>query len=327
MHYPLVSIIIPTYNRAHLIGETLESVKEQTYKNWECIVIDDGSSDYTDELMGFYCKNDPRIQYHHRPDKKTKGANACRNYGFSLCKGKYVKWFDSDDILLPDYLLFAIDRIEETNCDGVVCDYYYSNLDLQANSLITCELLMSWFFDFITGRISINIANVIWRRELVKNLEFDESLFRAQELDFHFKIFNRNPKIKMEYLNKSLVNVINHENSITGTYFKGEKKSVKSEYIVRKKIFEHVSVHYNNTEDFIIVCNSYAKALYLYSLKESTFRIYNELSSLKGYFKKSCFRKWLLIYLKYLLISKIFKTRNFRLRKHSRILYKCLKVQ
>ena len=82
MNNPLVSIIIPTYNRAHFIGETLESVLAQTYHNWECIVIDDGSTDYTDELMEFYCEKDSRIQYYHRPSHKPKGANACRNYGF-----------------------------------------------------------------------------------------------------------------------------------------------------------------------------------------------------------------------------------------------------
>ena len=98
MNNPLVSIIIPTYNRAHFIGETLESVIAQTYENWECIVVDDGSTDYTDELMEYYCKKDTRIQYHHRPDIKPRGANACRNYGFGVSKGEYINWFDSDDL-------------------------------------------------------------------------------------------------------------------------------------------------------------------------------------------------------------------------------------
>ena len=64
MHTPLVSIIIPAYNRAHLIGETLDSVLAQTYINWECIVIDDGSNDNTSELLAEYCKKDNRFQYH-----------------------------------------------------------------------------------------------------------------------------------------------------------------------------------------------------------------------------------------------------------------------
>lgn len=95
----LVSIIIPTYNRAHLIGETLDSVIAQTFQNWECIVVDDGSTDYIDELLEFYCERDPRIQHHYRPEHRAKGANACRNFGFEISKGIYIQWLDSDDIL------------------------------------------------------------------------------------------------------------------------------------------------------------------------------------------------------------------------------------
>lgn len=95
----LVSIIIPTYNRAHLLGETLNSVMAQTYRNWECIVVDDGSTDHTNELLEFYNKKDSRIQYHHRPKSYPKGANPFRNYGFKLSHGEYVQWFDSDDII------------------------------------------------------------------------------------------------------------------------------------------------------------------------------------------------------------------------------------
>jgi len=99
MSEPLVSIIIPTYNRAHLIGETLDSVLAQTYTHWECIVVDDGSSDSTSEILETYCKQDSRFQYHHRPIDKPKGANACRNYGFELSKGEYINWLDSDDLV------------------------------------------------------------------------------------------------------------------------------------------------------------------------------------------------------------------------------------
>ncbi len=96
---PLVSIIIPTYNRAHLIGETLDSVIAQSYTNWECMVVDDGSTDYTEELMEFYCTRDSRFQYHHRPEDRIKGANACRNYGFERSEGILIQYLDSDDLI------------------------------------------------------------------------------------------------------------------------------------------------------------------------------------------------------------------------------------
>ena len=100
----LVSIIIPTYNRAHLIGETLDSILAQTYTNWECIIIDDGSSDDTLEVIDNYIKKDNRFQYYRRPVERSKGPNVCRNFGYELSKGEYINWFDSDDVMLPTFL-------------------------------------------------------------------------------------------------------------------------------------------------------------------------------------------------------------------------------
>lgn len=87
---PLVSIIIPTYNRAHLIGETLDSVLAQTYKNWECIIVDDGSSDNSDEIIDECVKKDARFKYYQRPDEHLPGGNGARNYGFRMSRGTKV---------------------------------------------------------------------------------------------------------------------------------------------------------------------------------------------------------------------------------------------
>lgn len=95
---PRISVIIPTYNRAHLLGETLDSVLNQTYKNWECIIIDDGSTDHTLELMKEYLK-DSRFSFIQRPEDKRKGACTCRNIGISNASGDYLQFLDSDDIL------------------------------------------------------------------------------------------------------------------------------------------------------------------------------------------------------------------------------------
>lgn len=97
--YPITSIIIPTYNRFQYLGETLDSVRKQSYSHWECIVVDDGSKDATEELMEFYCQLDSRITFHKRPENSLKGANSCRNYGFELSKGKFIQYLDSDDLI------------------------------------------------------------------------------------------------------------------------------------------------------------------------------------------------------------------------------------
>ena len=81
--HPLVSIIILTYNRAHLIGETLDSVLAQTYTHWECIVVDDGSTDATDEVLATYVEKDSRFQYHHRPKDRQKALMRVEIMGLS----------------------------------------------------------------------------------------------------------------------------------------------------------------------------------------------------------------------------------------------------
>jgi len=101
---PLVSIIIPTYNRASLIAETLDSIQQQTYENWECIVVDDGSTDTTSQVMQRYMQNDGRIQFYYRPITLIKGGNSCRNFGFTKIKGEFVQWFDSDDLMVKNAL-------------------------------------------------------------------------------------------------------------------------------------------------------------------------------------------------------------------------------
>ena len=81
-----VSIIIPVYNRESLILETLNSIQQQIYKDWECIIIDDHSTDNTLSLVKEFCNEDARFSYYLRPEKKPKGANSCRNYGFLKSK-------------------------------------------------------------------------------------------------------------------------------------------------------------------------------------------------------------------------------------------------
>jgi glycosyltransferase involved in cell wall biosynthesis len=95
------SIIIPTFNRAHLISRAIESVLTQNFTDWEMIVIDDGSTDSTDDIVRHYSDSDPRIHYHYT---ENEGAPAARNFGCSLAIGKYFTFLDSDDEYLDGHL-------------------------------------------------------------------------------------------------------------------------------------------------------------------------------------------------------------------------------
>lgn len=99
MNQPLVSIIIPSFNRAHLVGETLTSVINQTYKNWECIIIDDNSTDETIKVINSFQEKDNRFKLIIKPKAYKKGASISKNIGLKIAAGDYIQFLDSDDIL------------------------------------------------------------------------------------------------------------------------------------------------------------------------------------------------------------------------------------
>ena len=103
-NFPVVSIIIPTFNRCKYLGVALDSILAQTFTEWECLVVDDGSTDAPANVMKDYCSKDDRIKYYKRADTHLKGPNGCRNYGLLKSKGSYVGFCDDDDFWLDDKL-------------------------------------------------------------------------------------------------------------------------------------------------------------------------------------------------------------------------------
>lgn len=96
---PLVSVIIPCFNYAHFLPEALESILNQTYKNWECIVVNDGSTDDTRKVTQSYTKKDERFKYFYQ---SNKGVSVARNRGIKKCRGKYIQLLDADDFIAPE---------------------------------------------------------------------------------------------------------------------------------------------------------------------------------------------------------------------------------
>ncbi len=193
----LISIIIPTLNRSHLIGSTLNSILKQTIQNWECIVVDDGSSDYTSELMEFYCDRDNRIRFLKRPKNRLQGANSCRNLGFEKSKGNFIQWFDSDDIMQPQFLEAKIKFITQGQFDFVISKTE-NFLDGNPNSIIDRNEDYYRFhqydltsFNYISQRINWLTPDLMCKRELAEKLRFNEKLQSAQERNFFSKLIIR----------------------------------------------------------------------------------------------------------------------------------------
>ena len=246
----LISIIIPTYNRAHLIGETLDSVLAQTYKNWECIVVDDGSADYTEELMEFYSKRDSRIVFHFRPQERTKGANSCRNYGFELSRGKYINWFDSDDIMFKDFLSNKVDLInkKKTCLDVVFCESKtFQSSKREKVKIREFKIQRKKFYEgFILRKFFLSVPSGLWRKEyLVSNFidyeAFDTAISQSQDYDFYFRIFQKSPNY--EILDKPLFFYRKGDSSISSDFIKKEEEHINSFLAVRGKMLDFHQKH------------------------------------------------------------------------------------
>ena len=106
----MFSIVIPTFNRAHLISSTIESILLQTYTNYEVIIVDDGSTDNTEEVVSKFLSK--KVRYYKIANSERAAA---RNYGTHLAKGDYINWFDSDDIMFKNHLMEAVNVIRKYN--------------------------------------------------------------------------------------------------------------------------------------------------------------------------------------------------------------------
>jgi glycosyltransferase involved in cell wall biosynthesis len=104
-----VSIIIPTYNYGHFLPDALESLRRQTFTDWECIIVDDGSTDDTARIAGRAEKEDPRFFY---VPQHNQGQPVARNTGIALASGQYIQFLDSDDLLQPEKLKIQVDFLE-----------------------------------------------------------------------------------------------------------------------------------------------------------------------------------------------------------------------
>lgn len=198
----LVSIITPAYNAARFIRETLDSVLQQTYSNWELLAVDDGSHDATPEILKAYTAKDSRIVLIRQ---ENAGSAAARNHGIRLAKGRYIVMLDADDLWEPEFLekqlsfmaekkaLLVYSSFKRINEKGVeilkpfICRQKVTEKQMQVMNHIQC----------MTGVYDTSVHGKVYLREELKSMRDDYAYW--VDIMKHTQVAYGNPEILASY--------------------------------------------------------------------------------------------------------------------------------
>ena len=184
----MVSVIIPNYNKSKYVKETILSVLNQDYKDWECIIIDDFSSDNSVSVISNLIKNEKR--FHLMKNSSNCGANFSRNIGLKKSKGDFVMFLDADDILSPNCLSLRLDKLL---CENDL-DFGVFPIGTFHNNIGDDEFVWNNFSGVHLDRFLYHdlpwlICSVIWKKEFLDNLGgFSEDFHRMQDVEFHSRV-------------------------------------------------------------------------------------------------------------------------------------------
>lgn len=198
----LISIVIPTFNSSAYLKATLDSVLSQTYFHWECILVDDGSSDLTESIVANYLEKDNRFQSYKRPENLSKGPSSARNYGVSKAKGDYLIFLDADDLLATTCLENRVAQfLQNQDCDFLVFqmerfvdvpEFSKKEIEVEQDKKRILE-------SFIKLHGQWPVTSPIYKIEFFKTIGFNSELVVFEDLEVaikaiiqasDFKIFN-----------------------------------------------------------------------------------------------------------------------------------------
>jgi len=297
---PKASIIMATYNRAQYILESIQSIQAQTFKDFECIIIDDGGTDDTQEVLEAVLKQDSRFQYFIRTQKYKKGLPGSRNYGLDLAKGDYIIFFDDDDIAHPQNLELCV--FELSNKEISFCRYirevfsgdFVYNFDYS-------KTYTSFYIDLndinriLKNELLFNSCAVMWKKECFQHQRFEEDLMYAEEWELYSRIISSG--VKGISINKSLFYGRKHPDSNTGEFYRNDPirraSNAQAVYLVIKNLKERKQLSYAILRYFVQVALGYKeynlferiiKTLDLPKMEELKWRLFYAHLPLRLYF-------------------------------------------
>ncbi len=256
-----ISVIVPAYNSESTIERCLKSLIKQTYNNMEIIVINDGSTDKTDEIIRrIVAENFDKIKYISR---ENKGIGFTRNEGLKNATGDLIGFTDSDDFVEPDMFEKMFLKMTESNADIVICNYNVCNLNSKNKVDIKLPNIVS-FDDYpqIINKIDFAPWNKLYKKELFNDVFFPENL-KYEDLNTIIKVFSKSKKIVK--LNDYLYNYLINSNGETVTindkiydifsifddlfsYFDSSDKKIQKQLklLCLRKLFIYTELSLNN---------------------------------------------------------------------------------
>lgn len=239
-----VSIIIPVYNRYDLVKIMVDSIINQTYKNWELLLVDDGSNDGTDDKLEEYIKGKGNIKLLRRTHE-IKGAPSCRNIGFTNAIGEYVIFFDSDDVIAPHCLeqrVQFLDNHQEFEAAIFPARHFFKDINESQGLLNGVPIFKDDLNEFLNSNLPYIVWNLIFRKSslLEKGIRWDENLLSLQDSDFNIQCIIKGIKIgyadnaKIDYYART-----ENNNSISSSIYRVDRFDSHLYFV--KKQFESLS--------------------------------------------------------------------------------------
>lgn len=273
---PKVSIIMATYNRAQFIMESIKSIQNQTFKNWECLIIDDGSTDNTKNILEPLLNEDKRFKYLRRTSNYQKGLPGSRNYGLDEAKGDYIIFFDDDDIAHPQNLEICV---HELNTKDITFCRYIRNV-FTGNFDYNFDYSQGYKYFFIDKRdinqilkneLQFNSCAVMWTSECYKTHRYTEHLKCAEERELYARIITSvNKGISID---KPLYFARKHSfSSITGSFGNKEESSLRS-------YADATDLMIQNLKKKGLITNDILRYFIQISLDYKKFNLYNRIIS------------------------------------------------
>ncbi len=241
---PLVSIIVPCYNYGHYLAETLENLIEQSWQFWECIIVDDGSTDNSKQVAESFIKSDTRFKYIFQ---QNQGLSAARNAGIDVCKGSYIQFLDADDMLEENKLKKQVSYLEKHSGTDIVYGHvhYFEQNPMTINLEASTEHLGAEWMPRASGagsdillpliRGNIMVVNApLLRKSVIDDVKgFKEHLLRGYE-DWDFWVRCALAGKRIQYLNEE------GTRALVRLHHKSMSKNMLSMYMSHIKVREEL---------------------------------------------------------------------------------------